>query len=61
MARHFGNALYDNWLKDTPELRASLEILRVAHKELNRIQGSSKAMGSIYSAAYYLRYSERAA
>jgi hypothetical protein len=55
---HFGNALYENWRSDAPELRAALEILRTAHRELNRIQGSIKAMSAIYSAAYHLRYPE---
>ena len=52
---HFGNALYENWLSDTPELRDALAILRAAHRELNRIQGSSAAMGTVYAAAYHLR------
>ncbi len=73
MRQHFGNALYEDWRNDTPELRAALAILRAAHTARLRDKSpldssdrgldprdyaNGRAYEMLYAAAYHLRHPE---
>tara|TARA_R110000868_G_scaffold86600_3_gene242850 strand:- start:29 stop:208 length:180 start_codon:yes stop_codon:yes gene_type:complete len=47
---HFGNALYDAWLNDSPATTQALAILQAVHRTVEAAE-----RGRIYRIAYYLR------
>ena len=59
MKQHFGNALYEDWIQDSPATRAALHILRAAHasrlKDHSLDYGHGRVFEVIYAAAYHLR------